>query len=66
MKIETSEDMIFAASALIAIVTFQGMLLVMILMFWFVWEDSKWPAFDSDDFDNKMRKGPLNPWKKGN
>lgn len=64
--ITNSESVIFGGAALIALLSGQIFLFLLILGFLLVWEDAKWPAFDSDDFDNKMRKGPLNPWKKGN
>lgn len=67
MRFQTKEDFVFAIATLCALLSFQGMLLLLVLGFWYVWEDAKWTAFDSKDFDQKIReKGMLNPWQKGN
>lgn len=66
MKIEAKEATIFIIAGLAALLTFQGMLLLLVIMMAFAWEDSRWPAFDSDDYDKKMMNGPLKPWQKGN
>lgn len=66
MKIQTKGEVILVLAAIIAILTAQGTLALLAFIMLFAWEDSKWPAFDSDDYDKKMMKGPLKPWQKGN
>lgn len=66
MKIDLKEHAFFASAALIALFSFQGFMLFLVLLMWFCWEDAKWPAFDSDDYDKKMMNGPLKAWNKGN
>lgn len=65
VKIETKVDYIFLTATLIAFLTFQGTYLLLILFCWFSWEDARWPAFDSKNYDQKMMYGPLKPWRKG-
>lgn len=66
MKMQNKDLAFFVVAGFAALLTFQGMYLLLILLLAFAWEDSKWPAFDSDDYDKKMMKGPLKPWQKGN
>lgn len=65
MKMESKEEIILLIAASLALLTFQGMFAFLALGLFFVWEDSKWPAFDSDNYDKKMMNGPLKPWNKG-
>lgn len=64
MKI--NEDAIFAVSLLACVITLQPFIILLVALFWLTWEDSKWPAFDSEDYDKKMMHGPLKPWSRGN
>ncbi len=64
MKTET-EQMILMFAALAAVLSAQPFIAILLIGFAYVWEDAKWPAFDSDDYDKKMMSGPLKPWKKG-
>ena len=66
MKIDSKEEVVLLIAAIAAIVTLQGVLALLAFFMLFAWEDSKWPAFDSDDYDKKMMNGPLKPWQKGN
>ena len=66
MKIQTKGEVVLALTAITAILTAQGTLALLAFVMLFAWEDSKWPAFDSDDYDQKMMEGPLKPWQKGN
>lgn len=66
MKIDSKEEVVLLIVAIAALVTFQGTLALLAFVMLFAWEDSKWPAFDSKDYDRKMMKGPLKPWDKGN
>ncbi len=66
MNPQSKESTLFIMAGLAALFTFQGMLLILVILMWFAWEDSRWPAFDSDDYDRKMMNGPLRPWNKGN
>jgi hypothetical protein len=66
VKIETKEEFFLLTAAVAAIMTFQGTLALLAFVMLFAWEDSKLPAFDSDDYDRKMMNGPLKPWQKGN
>ncbi len=63
---ENKEAAVFLVAGLAALLTFQGMFLLLVIIMAFAWEDSRWPAFDSDDYDKKMMNGPLKPWHKGN
>lgn len=66
MKIQTKGEIVLALTAIAAILTLQGTLTLLALFMFFAWEDSKWPAFDSKDYDRKIMKGPLKPWQRGN
>lgn len=65
MKTE-SEQVVLLFMAIIAILSGQLFMTILIIGFMYIWEDCKWPAFDSSDYDKKMMKGPLKPWSKGN
>lgn len=65
MKIEI-EKAILLIAALVALLSAQIFMFIVLLVFAYVWEDAKWPAFDSENYDQKMMKGPLKPWQKGN
>ena len=66
MKIQSKGEVVLAITGIAALVTFQGTLALLAFVMLFAWEDSKWPAFDSEDYDQKIMKGPLKPWQKGN
>lgn len=66
MKLQNRAEFVFLATLCWALGTLQPFVAILVVFFWFAWEDSKWPAFDSKDFDIKMQKGPLMPWNKGN
>jgi low affinity Fe/Cu permease len=59
-------DLVFTSTMVLAIFTAQPFMFLLALGLLFVWEDAKWPAFDSKDYDQKMMYGPLKPWSKGN
>lgn len=61
-----SFEFVLTMAAFAAILNGQLMLSLMLMGLRFVWEDSKWPAFDSANYDQKMMMGPLKPWDKGN
>jgi hypothetical protein len=61
-----SQQIILLFTALVAVLYGQLFMAIIIIGLMYVWEDSKWPAFDSEDYDQKMMKGPLKPWNKGN
>lgn len=50
-------------TVLCSIMTGSGMFALLTLFLWLFWEDSKWPAFDTKDFDTKIRL--LKPWNRG-
>ena len=64
MNLET-EKIILLIAAAFALFSAQLFMFVLLLGFAYAWEDAKWPAFDSKDYDEKMMHGPLNPWSKG-
>lgn len=64
MKTET-EQMILMFAALTAVLSAQPFIAILLIGFAYIWEDAKWPAFDSQDYDQKMMSGALKPWKKG-
>lgn len=66
MKIQTKGEIILATTMIAAILTAQGTFALLAFIMLFAWEDSKWPAFDSENYDKKMMNGPLKPWNKGN
>lgn len=66
MKIQTKGEIVLVLTAITAVLTAQGTFALLAFLMLFAWEDSKWPAFDSDNYDQKMMKGPLKPWQKGN
>lgn len=57
---------IFFFAGLYALFSLQPFMILLVAFMWFFWEDSKWPAFDSESYDKKMMSGPLKPWNKGN
>jgi len=66
VKMENKEETILLLTAFAACITFHSTLVLFALIMHFTWKDSRWPAFDSDDYDKKMMNGPLKPWQKGN
>ena len=66
MRMKNKELAMFVVAGRAALLTFQGMFLLLVIILAFAWEDSRWPAFDSDDYDKKMMNGPLKPWNRGN
>lgn len=56
---------IFICAGLCALFSLQPFMIVLVAFMWFFWEDSKWPAFDSENYDKKTMNGPLKPWNKG-
>lgn len=56
---------IFFFASLYALVTIQPFMLLLVAFMWYFWEDSKWPSFDSRNFDDKVMNYPLKPWNKG-
>lgn len=52
-------------AALTAVLSAQPFIAILLIGFAYIWEDAKWPAFDSQDYDQKMMSGALKPWKKG-
>lgn len=64
MKVEI-EKVILLIAAIFALFSAQVFMFILLLGFAYLWEDSKWPAFDSKNHDNKMMNGPLKPWHKG-
>lgn len=65
MKIEI-EKVTMLVAAMVALFSAQIFMFILLLVFAYAWEDAKWPAFDSKDYDRKMMKGPLKPWQRGN
>jgi len=59
-------EAVLGLAALVAILSGQLFMCIILLSMAFVWEDSKWTAFDADDYDKKIMNGPLKPWSKGN
>lgn len=66
MKIQTKGEVILVLAVITAILTAQSTFALLAFIMLFSWEDSKWPAFDSESYDQKIMKGPLKPWQKGN
>lgn len=64
MKTET-EQAILMFAALMAVLSAQPFIAILLIGFAYIWEDAKWPAFDSQGYDQKMMSGTLRPWKKG-
>lgn len=64
MKISNNTTFLFIGLG--ALFTGQIFMVLLVAFLWCVWEDAKWPAFDSEDYDRKMMKGPLSPWNKAN
>lgn len=64
MNLET-EKVILLITATFALFSGQLLMFILLLGFSYIWEDAKWPAFDSKDYDEKMMRGTLNPWNKG-
>lgn len=57
---------VFCLAAVVALYSLQPFLFFLILGIIFVWEDARWTAFDSENYDKKIANGPLKPWNRGN
>ena len=65
MKTET-EQMILMFAALVAVLSAQPLIAILLIGFSCTWVDAKWPAFDLEDYDRRMMQRSLRPWNKGN
>lgn len=65
MKLNT-EYSVLCLTAVVALFSGQLFLFLLVMGLIFIWEDAQWTAFDSDNYDEKMMRGSLKPWNKGN